>query len=204
MNRSFADFSKISSNVRSHPECDGLQIQCIELYHPETLLVEYDETHAEYELEKLLQDQRIFHVKSQSSCAFVHFHSYDGKYSLDLRRRNNRVNCVCYSSVMYRLDLLQTSKASFRGQFRAIPIYIDIFSPGHLENYLHQRKVERQSKPLPTITTEKSDDSMRHEPSPVQSDSSDDPASPEPIVAPVTTGLSEPFHSHRQLDWLVL
>ena len=201
MNRSFADFSKISSNVRSHPECDGLSIQCIQLYHPETLLVEFDETLAEYELEKLLQDQRIFHIRSQSSCAFVHFHSYDGKCSLHLRRRNNRVNCVCYSSMMNRLDLLQTSKASFSDQFRAIPIYIDIFSPGHLENYLQQRKVERQSKPLPTITTEKSEDSMRHEPSPVPSDSSHEPASPEPIVVAATTngptGLRKPFQSHR-------
>jgi hypothetical protein len=60
----FKDFSKISSNVRAHPECNGLPIKCIQLYHPETLLVEYDQDYSEYDIKKLFKNERIFHIRN--------------------------------------------------------------------------------------------------------------------------------------------
>ncbi|CAF2431942.1 unnamed protein product [Rotaria sp. Silwood2] len=74
------DFLKISSNVRNHPEYDGLQIKCIQLYHPETLLVEYDQEYSEYDIKNLFKNERIFHIKTYSFCAFVHFYCHDGKH----------------------------------------------------------------------------------------------------------------------------
>jgi len=76
----FKDFSKIVSNVRSHPECDGFMINCIQLYCPEILLVEYDQEYSEDDIIKLFDEERIFHVKTYPYCSFVHFYSHDGKY----------------------------------------------------------------------------------------------------------------------------
>ncbi|CAF1605170.1 unnamed protein product [Rotaria magnacalcarata] len=84
------DFSKIYSNVRNHPERDGLQIKCIQLYHPETLLIEYDQEYSEY--------------------------------------------------------LMRSMNTSFHDPIRAKPIYIDIYSQHHLDNYLQQRLSEADRK----------------------------------------------------------
>ena len=73
------DYSKISSNVRSHPECGKLSIKCIQLYHPETLLIEYDQEYSECDIKNLFKNERIFHIKTYAHCAFVHFYCHDGK-----------------------------------------------------------------------------------------------------------------------------
>ncbi len=76
------DFSKIFSNVRNHPECNGLMINCIQLYQPETLLIEYDQELTENEILKLFNKENIFHMKIYPYCSFVHFYSHDGKNKL--------------------------------------------------------------------------------------------------------------------------
>jgi hypothetical protein len=47
------------------------------------------------------------------------------------------------------LDLMRSIRTSFDGPIKLTPIYIEIYSQGHLENYLQQRQLERQSKPAP-------------------------------------------------------
>ncbi|CAF1016189.1 unnamed protein product [Rotaria sordida] len=116
------DFSKISSNVRNHPEYNGLQIKCIQLYYPETLLIEYDQQYSEYDIKNLFKNERIFHIKIYSFCAFVHFYCHD--------------------------DLIRSIKTPFDDPIRVIPIYIDIYSQQHLDNYLQRRHSEVQSKIL--------------------------------------------------------
>ncbi len=75
----FKDFSKIFSNIRNHPECDGFMINCIQLYLPEILLIEYDQEYSEDDIIKFFHKERIFHIKTYSYCSFVHFYSHDGK-----------------------------------------------------------------------------------------------------------------------------
>ncbi|CAF3434900.1 unnamed protein product [Rotaria sp. Silwood1] len=118
------DFSKISSNVRNYPEYDGLQIKCIQLYYPETLLVEYDQEYSEYDIKNLFKNERIFHIKTYSFCAFVHFYCHD--------------------------DLMRSIKTSFDNPIRVTPIYIDIYSQRHFDDYLQRRHSEIQSKLLLT------------------------------------------------------
>ncbi|CAF4503322.1 unnamed protein product [Rotaria socialis] len=121
------DFSKIYSNVRNHPERDGLKIKCIQLYHPETLLIEYDQEYSECDIKKLFIHQKLFHIKTYSHCAFVHFYSHD--------------------------DLMRSMNTSFHDPIRAKPIYIDIYSQRHLDNYLQQRLSEVERK-LPSTENE--------------------------------------------------
>jgi len=45
------------------------------------------------------------------------------------------------------LDLIHSIKTSFDNPIKLTPIYIDIYSQQHLENYLQQRQIEFQSKP---------------------------------------------------------
>jgi hypothetical protein len=79
----FKDFSRIAFNVRNNPECDGMIINCIQLYLPETLFIEYNsQQYSEDDLRKLFDQENIFHIKTYSNCAFVHFYSHTGK-SLD-------------------------------------------------------------------------------------------------------------------------
>ena len=73
------DFATIASNVRWHPECHGSTIECIQLFQPETLLVDFDRDYSENELRHLFDNARIFHIKMYAFCAIVHFHSYEGK-----------------------------------------------------------------------------------------------------------------------------
>ncbi len=78
---SFKDFTKISSNLRNHPEYNTLAIKCIQLYHPETLFVEYNQDYSEYDIKQLFKNKGVFHIKTYSSCAFVHFYSHEGKFT---------------------------------------------------------------------------------------------------------------------------
>ncbi|CAF1004064.1 unnamed protein product [Adineta steineri] len=110
------DFSKILSNVRNYPECHGLAIKCIQLYHPETLFIEYDH---EYDIKKLFSNEKVFHIKTYPFCAFVHFFSHD--------------------------DLMRSIKTSLNDSIRMTPIYIDIYSQQHLDNYLQRRQMEFES-----------------------------------------------------------
>jgi len=110
------DFSKIFSNVRNHPECDGLMINCIQLYLPELLLIEYDQKYSQDDIIKLFDNKTIFHMKNYSHCSFVHFYSHH--------------------------DLLQSISKKFDDFIRIIPIYIDIYSQRHLNNYLQRRQME--------------------------------------------------------------
>ncbi|CAF0732105.1 unnamed protein product [Adineta ricciae] len=114
------DYSKISSNVRSHPECGKLSIKCIQLYHPETLLIEYDQEYSECDIKNLFKNERIFHIKTYAHCAFVHFYCHD--------------------------DLIRSMKTSFNDPIRVTPIYVEIYSQQHLENYLKRRQSEFKSK----------------------------------------------------------
>ncbi|UJR22381.1 hypothetical protein I4U23_025443 [Adineta vaga] len=114
------DFSKILSNVRNHPECDGSMINCIQLYLPETLFIEYnDQDYSEDEIRKLFDNIKIFHIKSYSYCSFVHFYSHD--------------------------DLMQSLKKTFNNSIQITPIYTSIYSLQHLHNYLQQRQMEQQT-----------------------------------------------------------
>jgi hypothetical protein len=54
-------------------------INCIQLYEPETLLIEYDQDYSEDDIKNLFKEERIFHIKIYSYCSFVHFYSHDGK-----------------------------------------------------------------------------------------------------------------------------
>lgn len=72
------DYSRICSNVRTHPEYTTSPVQCIQLHHPETLLIEYDQEYTKSQIEEIFQNCRIFHIKIYSSCAFVHFYCHDG------------------------------------------------------------------------------------------------------------------------------
>ncbi|CAF4719725.1 unnamed protein product [Rotaria socialis] len=110
------DFSRISLNVRSHPECNGLMINCIQLYLPETLLVEYDKEFSEDDIIKMFNGKRVFHVKTYLYCSFVHFYSYD--------------------------DLTQSINSTFDSRIRLTPIYINIYSDKHLKDYLQRRNME--------------------------------------------------------------
>jgi hypothetical protein len=76
------DFAKISFNVRNHAHRHDLSIECIQLHRPETLLVEYDRALSDNDLKILFDKQRIFHIKTYSTCAFVHFYSHCGMSSI--------------------------------------------------------------------------------------------------------------------------
>ncbi|CAF1179585.1 unnamed protein product [Adineta steineri] len=121
------DFSKIVSNVRSHPECNGSMINCIQLYQPETLFIEYDQEYFEDDIRKLFDKTRIFHVKTYPHCSFVHFYSHN--------------------------DLIQSINKTFHKSIRLTPIYINIYSQNHLKNYLQQRQIELPEKLTTTTTT---------------------------------------------------
>ena len=54
-------------------------INCIQLYQPETLLIEYDQEYLEEDIFELFDKERISHVKSYPYCSFVHFYSHNGK-----------------------------------------------------------------------------------------------------------------------------
>ncbi|CAF2125611.1 unnamed protein product [Rotaria magnacalcarata] len=110
------DFSRISLNVRSHPECDGVMINCIQLYLPEILLVEYDKEFSEDDIIKMFTGKRVFHVKTYLYCSFVHFYSHD--------------------------DLIISINSTFDSCIRLTPIYIDIYSDKYLKDYLQRRKME--------------------------------------------------------------
>ena len=59
-------------------------INCIQLYLPETLLIEYDDhDYSEDDFRRLFDDQAVFHIKMHTHCAFVHFYSHAGKCLLD-------------------------------------------------------------------------------------------------------------------------
>ena len=55
-------------------------INCIELYHSETLLIEHDQNYSEDDILKLFDKEKIFHIKTYPYCSFVHFYSHHGKY----------------------------------------------------------------------------------------------------------------------------
>jgi hypothetical protein len=55
-------------------------INCIQLYLPEILFIEYDEKYTEDDIRKLFNENYIFHIKTYSYCSFVHFYSHHGKY----------------------------------------------------------------------------------------------------------------------------
>ncbi|CAF3599964.1 unnamed protein product [Rotaria sordida] len=131
------DFSKISLNVRNHPECNGLIINCIQLYYPETLLIEYDQEYSEDDIIKLFDKKKIFHIKIYSYCSFVHFYSHD--------------------------DLAQSINRTFDNFIRVIPIYIDIYSEHHLNDYLQRRQMELQQKPAVTQTISPLNETMKNE-----------------------------------------
>ncbi|CAF3811897.1 unnamed protein product [Rotaria sp. Silwood1] len=119
------DFSKISLNIRNHPECNGSIINCIQLYYPETLLIEYDQEYSEDDIIKLFDRKKIFHVKTYLYCSFVHFYSHD--------------------------DLVQSINKTFDNFVRVIPIYIDIYSEHYLNDYLQRRQMEFQLKSTNTL-----------------------------------------------------
>jgi hypothetical protein len=82
----FEEFSKIYSNVRQHPECDGMMITCRALYQPSSLLVEYDRAYSSADLQEWLGEETRVQVKTYSNCAFVHFNSHHGRFSVDLHQ----------------------------------------------------------------------------------------------------------------------
>lgn len=74
------DFSKISSNIRTHPDYQNLPIKCLQLYRPEILLIEYNDNYSEDEIrKKFFPNQDLFHLRTYSSYAIVHFYSPNGK-----------------------------------------------------------------------------------------------------------------------------
>ena len=86
MNFCFEVFSKISSNVRQHPECDGRMIRCRSLYQPESLLIEYDQECSSEDLQEWLGEETAVQIKTYSRCAFAHFNSHRGQFSVALHR----------------------------------------------------------------------------------------------------------------------
>jgi hypothetical protein len=74
------DFSRINFNIRNHPECEGSMINCIQLYLPEMLFIEYNhQQYSEDDIRKLFNQENIFDIKTYSYCSFVHFYSHTGK-----------------------------------------------------------------------------------------------------------------------------
>ena len=47
---------------------------------------------------------------------------------------------------MHSLDLIRSMKTSFNDPIRVTPIYVEIYSQQHLENYLKRRQIEFKSK----------------------------------------------------------
>ncbi|CAF1633437.1 unnamed protein product [Adineta ricciae] len=146
------DFCKIYSNVRNYPECDGSMISCIQLYLPETLLIEYDDhDYSEDNFRQLFDDQVIFHIKTYPHCAFVHFYSH--------------------------ADLVQSLEKTSNSSIRMIPIYTNIFSLNHLHDYLRRKEMEQQTK-LTLITPVETNEIIAEEPPKDESSSETPPSVP--------------------------
>jgi hypothetical protein len=63
-------------------------INCIQLYLPESLFIEYHQNYSEDDIRKLFNKDKIFHIKTYSYCSFVHFYSHHGK------EKHQRFQCV--------------------------------------------------------------------------------------------------------------
>jgi hypothetical protein len=114
-------------------------INCIQLYLPETLFIEYN--HQEYsddDIRKLFDKEKIFHIKTYSYCSFVHFYSHDGKSM-------NSLDIFFFEENKY-LDLRKSIDKNLDDFIRVTPIYIDIYSQHHLNDYLQRR--EMTSSPI--------------------------------------------------------